>query len=180
MQQKFPFLEQVRAAKKILLNNFLSSFKWSKLLFYRISMAINISNPLQHLFLQCTQYEHQLEIDNATSNFRVGMLIHCHSFYFVTRFCTNLFRSGHKNISFWSLILNLFKWSCWCYLFNRYILYKSYQIWSENSLKIGPKICCLFKNLVNKNFMFTAFHSADKFLNEQQILELMFDPKFAS
>ena len=52
---------------------------------------------------------------------------------------TKISHSGH------SLILNLFKWSCRCYLFNQYILYKSYQIWSENSLKIGPKICSFLK-----------------------------------
>ena len=115
MQQKFPFLEQVGATKKLLLNNFLSSFKWSKLMFYRISMAINRSNPLQHLFHQCPQYEHQKEfsllsmVDKATSNFRVGMLILCHSLYFFTRFCANLFQIWSQ-ICYW-ICGQIFEWA---------------------------------------------------------------------
>ena len=36
------------------------------------------------------------------------------------------------------------------------------------------KICCFFENLDVDKFMFSTLHSANKFLNEQQILELTY------
>ena len=38
--------------------------------------------------------------------------------------------------------------------------------------QVRPKICCSFENLAINYFTFTAFHSADKFSNEQQIFGL--------
>ena len=40
-------------------------------------------------------------------------------------------------------------------------------------VSLRPWICCFFKNLAVNYFTFTAVHSVDKFLNEQQIFGLI-------
>ena len=38
---------------------------------------------------------------------------------------------------------------------------------------VKPKLCCFFENFADNQFKFTALHSADKFLKEQQIFGLI-------
>ena len=42
----------------------------------------------------------------------------------------------------------------------------------QSSSHVRSKICCFFKNLVVNYFTFTALHSANKYLNKQQIFRL--------
>ena len=43
----------------------------------------------------------------------------------------------------------------------------------KKSIKLRPNIRCFFENLTVDYNTFSAFHSADKFLNEQQIFGLV-------